>query len=72
MNYDYKGESYLFLDFYCGRDAAIVDIFIDVALHHSAAVIVFDVPFPSLLLHLALLIEALLPEVFDGIVVSIG
>lgn len=44
----------------------------DVALHHGAPIVVFDVALPSLSWHTALLTEALLLEVADCVVICVG
>jgi hypothetical protein len=49
----------------------VVDIAHDLALHHRAARVVLDVPPPTRLWHVPVLVEALLLEELYGIVVSI-
>lgn len=45
---------------------------LDSALHHCASIVVFDVAFPARLGQVVILREALLAEVLDGVVISIG
>ena len=53
-------------------DVLIINILVDLALHHGGAAVVLDVALPSRLGHLKVLREALLPEVLDGVVVRVG
>lgn len=49
----------------------IINVFHDLALHHSAAIVIFDVTFPATFWHVALSIEALLLEKLCRIVICI-
>jgi hypothetical protein len=49
----------------------VLDVAVDFALHHCAAVVIFNVTLPSALRHRGALGEALFSEVFDGIIVSV-
>lgn len=49
----------------------IVGALVDFALHHGRAAVVFDIALPPRLRHLHVLREALLSEIFDGIVISV-
>ena len=42
------------------------------ALHHGGARVIFDIPLPSTFWHLQMLGEALLSEVFNGVVVGVS
>lgn len=53
-------------------DSGIVDGGMDVALHHCAALVIFDVAFPALGGHAVVLAEALLAEVAQCEVVGVG
>ena len=48
------------------------DVALNCALHHCASIVVFDVAFPARLRQVVILREALLAEVLDGVVISIG
>ena len=49
----------------------VVDGWMDKALHHGSSLVVFDVAFPSLRRHPAVLAEALLSEITQSKVVSV-
>jgi hypothetical protein len=53
-------------------DCLVHNVSVDFALHHCAAIVIFDVPFPAGFGHRRTLSEPLLPEVLDSIVVSVG
>jgi hypothetical protein len=53
-------------------DFGVVDCGVDLALHHGAAFVVFDIALPPLGWHSAIFGEALLSEVAEGQVISIG
>ena len=44
----------------------------DLTLHHCAAVVIFNVAFPSGLRHRRTLGEALFPEVLDGVIIGVS
>lgn len=53
-------------------DFGVVDGGMHIALHHGSPLIVLNVPFPSLRRHLAVFAEALLSEVSQRQIVSVG
>jgi len=54
------------------RDVHIVNVFNDLALHHGATVVIFDVSLPLSLGHVRILTEALLLEKLRRIVIRVG
>lgn len=54
------------------RYVYVIHIFHDLALHHRASIVVFDIALPSALCHESLWVKALLSEKLDCIIVSIG
>ena len=50
----------------------VVNVFVDLALHHGRAGVLLNITTPPLVRHLNVLREALLSEEFDSVVVSIG
>jgi len=54
------------------RDVHIVDVLHNLTLHHRRPVVVLDVPLPTRLRHVTLLVKALLLEKLCCIVVCIG
>lgn len=63
---------YIFLLFDDFADSGIVEAWVDVALHHGASFIVLDVALPSLRGHTIILGEALLTEIPQGKIISVG
>jgi hypothetical protein len=72
MNVIIKPNAYFFLLPDSLRDVNIVNVLVDLALHHGAPVVVLDVSLPSVLRHCRRLSEALFPEVLNCIIVSIS
>ena len=58
--------------FNSGWNIDVIDSLMDLALHHGWARIVLYVSFPSGLWHLKMLCKALLPKVFDSVIVCVG
>ena len=48
------------------------DMALDCTLHHRASIIVLDIAFPARLGQVRVLREALLTEVLNGIIISVG
>jgi len=54
------------------RNVNIVDVFHNLALHHSASIVILNVAFPPAFWHIALLVKPLLFEKLCSIVVSVS
>lgn len=55
----------------CSWYIDIVDHLMNLALHHCTSVVVLNISFPSMFWHGWLFLEALFPEIFNCIIVSI-
>ena len=48
------------------------NVALDSALHHCTSIVILDVTFPARFRQIMVLSEALLPEIFDSVIVCIG
>lgn len=64
-------DDQVLLFLYNVADSRIINTWVDIAFHHRSSFVVFDVTFPSLGGHPAILAEPLLPEVPQGQVVRV-